>query len=59
MIVLYRCDPEKNKECRKRMCQKKCTRTKKPEYAVKDQDGEPIIEYLRREGYRPEIDIKK
>lgn len=50
--VLYECDPEKNTECRKIMCFTKaggrgskcvCTATKNPEYAKKDQDGQPII----------------
>jgi hypothetical protein len=48
----YRCDPEKNKECRKRTCGLyggPCIRTSKEEYAKLDTDGKPIIEPGLRE----------
>lgn len=41
----YLCDPEKNTECRKTMCFQKggpCKRTSNPEYAKKDENGNPI-----------------
>jgi hypothetical protein len=41
----YYCDPEKNTECRKTMCFRKggpCKRTSNPEYAKKDENGNPI-----------------
>ena len=43
----YRCDPEKNKECRQRSCGLyggPCIRTSRMEYAKLDADGKPIIE---------------
>ena len=56
MKVLYMCDPDKNKECRKTMCFRRkpalnnpCRGTKNPDYAVKDKQGNPIIIYLRFE----------
>ena len=54
MIILYKCDADKNTECGKRGCYQKggpCSKTKKPEFAVKDEKtGKPIIGYLRFEG---------
>lgn len=38
--IVYRCDPEKNKACRKTACQKECTHTKHREYSA---DGIPLI----------------
>ena len=43
----YRCDPEKNKECRQIRCGiygGPCIRTSKAEYAETDANGKPIIE---------------
>ena len=57
MIKMYKCDPEKNKDCRKRMCQNRCRSTSNPEYAELDCDGNPIVSYLRRDKEGPEIDI--
>ena len=54
--VLYECDPRKNTECRKTSCFKyngPCRRTAHPEYAVRDENGEPVIEgelEVRRDG---------
>jgi len=53
MIILYKCDANKNKECKKRGCYQKggpCSKTKNPGFAVKDEKtGAPIIEYVRDE----------
>ena len=41
----YICDPDKNDQCRKRMCYAKggsCECTSHPEYAITDSDGNPI-----------------
>jgi len=57
MIKMYKCDPEKNKDCRKRMCQNRCRSTSNPEYAELDSDGNPIVSYLRMDGCVPEIDL--
>ena len=43
----YRCDPEKNRECRKKSCVEHggpCRRTSRSEFAEKDADGKPIVE---------------
>ena len=53
MIILYKCDPDKNTECKKRGCYQKggkCSRTKNPDMAVRDKKtGKPVIEYVRDE----------
>ena len=44
--VMSECDPRKNTECRKTSCFKyngPCRRTAHPEYAVRDENGEPVI----------------
>ena len=41
--VLYKCDCEKNLECSKTSCQIFCTGTIQEEYAVRDEEGKPII----------------
>lgn len=52
MKVLYRCDPEKNTTCRKRGCSEnvnkhfRCRCTSNPDYAVRDEKGQPIIAYI-------------
>ena len=52
MKLLYRCDPDKNTECRKGNCfiNKKafaCKLTSNPDYAVKDEkSGKPIVAYI-------------
>ena len=52
MIILYECDPEKNTQCRKISCtiHKVCYCTRDPEYAKKDENGDPIVAYARTEG---------
>lgn len=43
--IFYRCDPKKNKECRKNGCylyRGKCKATSKIECAVRDANGDPI-----------------
>ena len=52
--ILYKCDPEKNKDCVKRICYTRrpklrnpCRSTKNPEYAVLNDQGKPIINYVR------------
>ena len=63
MIVLYKCDPEKNKTCRKRMCytnlkgwKNPCRATRNPDYAVLDEKGRPIIDWIRFEVGDPQHD---
>ena len=51
--IFYRCDPEKNTECRKRRCFRRtrngtCRATSKVECAVRDADGHPIEEFRVR-----------
>lgn len=53
MIILYKCDPEKNAQCRKGMCylntrcKHPCRNTKHPEYAQVAENGKPIVAYVR------------
>lgn len=49
--ILYRCDPDKNTECRKMFCSRHggfggniCRATTRPEYAERDEAGNLIIE---------------
>lgn len=44
--ICYLCDPNKNKECRKTSCQKRCFCTQKEEYAMLDENGKPIVKYV-------------
>lgn len=52
----YRCDPDKNKPCKKTMCFylnshksfARCKATENPEYAVRNVDGTPIVEFETR-----------
>lgn len=60
MKILYMCDPEKNKECRKRNCHwnqlviGRCKMTKNPDYAVRDKTtGKPIVGYVKFDGEEP------
>ena len=52
MIVFYRCDPEKNTDCKKRNCFQyrkafTCKCTSNPDYAVIDEkSGKPIVAYI-------------
>jgi len=51
--VFYRCDPEKNTECRKYGCfihRGECKATSKAECSVKDEDGAPIVEFIVKRG---------
>lgn len=41
--VIYKCDFEKNLECSKTSCQTYCKATLEEEYAVRDEEGKPII----------------
>ena len=41
-MKIYLCDPEKNEECSKTLCQKHCFKTFFKEYAKLDGNGEPI-----------------
>ena len=53
MLILYKCDPEKNTKCRKNMCylntrfKHSCRNTKYPEYAQVAENGKPIVAYVR------------
>jgi len=40
MKIVYICDPEKNRECRKTSCQDLCFMTSNREYSI---DGIPIV----------------
>ena len=58
--TFYRCDPEKNTECKKRGCalikgRKKagsfrCEATANPEYAVLNEEGRPIVAFTVMRG---------
>ena len=54
--TLYRCDPDKNTECRKTSCYRRykgwtrCKATSNPEYAVRDDNGAPIVEFVVTRG---------
>ena len=57
--TFYRCDPEKNTECRKRGCAlvKKrgrtageCEATENPEFAQLNEDGKPIVAFVLMRG---------
>ena len=58
MIILYKCDPDKNTNCKKRICfarkpcmNNPCRGTRNVDYAVKDKTGKPIVIYLRYEDH--------
>ena len=58
MMVLYRCDAEKNTECKKRGCSHnnkiwKCRCTSNPDYAQKDENGQPIIAFIHFDDQPP------
>ena len=58
--TFYRCDPEKNTECRKRWCaltkgRKKggsfrCEATENPDYAVLNEEGRPVVAFVLMRG---------
>ena len=57
MKIIYYCDPEKNKECRKNNCHYdmnngfgRCKMTIHEEYAVRDRDGKPVVAQIRDDG---------
>ena len=43
-MILYKCDPNKNKTCAKTCCQSVCFLTRNKDYAVCGPDGSPIID---------------
>lgn len=50
--ILYKCDPKKNTACKKTHCKfnpavigGECDSTSEEQYAVLDDNGEPIIKY--------------
>lgn len=52
MIILYKCDHEKNTECSKRLCYYKnhkfpCKGTIHIDEAVKDKNNIPVVQYIR------------
>ena len=57
--VLYWCDPEKNTACRKNMCRHtlrlieggSCEATFHPEFALRDENGQPMI-YEKHEEWK-------
>ena len=57
--TFYECDPEKNKECNKRGCALmktrgrkagECRATSKPEYAVLNEEGRPVVAFVVMRG---------
>lgn len=42
-MIRYICEPEKNTECRKTLCQEFCKATAFEEYAKRDENGAPIV----------------
>ena len=44
-MILYKCDPNKNKTCAKTACQSVCFLTRNKDYAICNPDGSPIIAY--------------
>lgn len=44
-MIRYICEPEKNTECSKTFCQEFCKLTAFEEFAKRDENGEPLIEY--------------
>ena len=59
-ITYYKCDPEKNTECKKNGCNKGrgkskkafgwCKATSNPEYAVLNEEGRPIKAFVVMRG---------
>ena len=52
MIILYKCDHEKNTRCNKRLCYYRnhimpCKGTTHIDEAVKDKNDVPIVQYMR------------
>lgn len=43
LTIFYKCDPGKNKMCKKRYCQNPCKQTTFREFAVRDKLGRPIV----------------
>lgn len=44
--MLYLCDPDKNVDCPKTVCQSYCKNTTKQEFAKLDENGLPITENI-------------
>lgn len=53
-MILYKCDPNKNKTCTKTACQVVCFLTRNKDYASCGPDGSPIIEYGDDDEQAPE-----
>ncbi len=58
-ITYYKCDPEKNKECKKRGCALvtargrrpgECEATSNPEFAVLNEEGRPVKAFVVMRG---------
>lgn len=45
LTIFYKCDPSKNKMCKKTWCQNPCKQTTFREFAVKDKLGRPIVAF--------------
>lgn len=41
-VKVYRCDPEKNKDCIKTLCQTECFYTANEQFAVKENDDDDL-----------------
>ena len=57
--TFYRCDPEKNTECKKRGCalvkkrgkiSGECAATSNPDFAELNEDGKPIVAFVVMRG---------
>ena len=55
----YKCDPEKNTECKKRSCALvkrrgknpgECSATDNPDFAMLNEDGKPIVAFVLMRG---------
>lgn len=44
--ILFKCDPQKNTECKKRSCGDPCQCTSDPSFAALNEDGEPIVSWI-------------
>ena len=65
MTIFYQCDPEKNVECKKKMCfmntmlknwKNPCRLTQNPSYAkVDEKTGRPLVGYVRLDD-NPKVD---
>lgn len=53
LLILYKCDYIKNKNCRKTLCQKECFYTTMPEYS---KDKKRFVYNMKTENYEELLD---